>query len=198
MKLLTQEQHEYLVSIVKGRTSNECTEMLNQKFNLSLKISQIRAYKKNHNLTGDIDTRFKKGSVPLNKGCKVTSLEILERIRHTWFKKGQKARNHKPVGSERITVDGYVEVKVAEPNIWKLKHRLIWEEYHGELSKDMMISFINGDSTDCRIENLVVLNKQVNALFNTKFKTRQRTPELVAVANDIVQIKNRLKELRNE
>lgn len=197
MSLLTQEQHDYLASIIKGRTSNECTNMLNEKFNLNLRVSQVRTYKKNHNLTSDIVTRFQKGHVPSNKGC-VQKLppEVLERIKKGWFKKGQKALNHKPIGSERVTVDGYIEIKVAEPNVWKLKHRVVWEAHYGKIPKDKMISFINGDGTNCNIDNLIMIDKQINGMLNTRFKIKERPKELVAVVGDIVQIRNKLKELK--
>ena len=34
----------------------------------------------------------------------------------TWFKKGHIPANYRPVGSERVNADGYIEVKVADPN----------------------------------------------------------------------------------
>lgn len=199
MKLLSQEQHDYLVSIVKEHTSNECTEMLNKRFNLNLRVNQIRAYKKNHKLSGGIDTKFKKGHVPANKGKKQNfSLEVLERIKKGWFKKGQEAKNHRPVGSERVNIYGYVEIKVAEPNIWKLKHRFVWEEHHGEIPKGNIISFINGDSTDCRIENLIMIDNQINAVFNVELKAKERPLDVVDVVRDIVKIRNKIKELKHE
>ena len=44
------------------------------------------------------------------------------------FAKGNVPPNHRPVGSERISKDGYIEVKVAEPNKWRLKQRVVYEE----------------------------------------------------------------------
>ena len=37
--------------------------------------------------------------------------EAIERTKATRFKKGDKPGNHRKVGSERITVDGYIEIK---------------------------------------------------------------------------------------
>lgn len=194
MRLLTKEQHEYLVSINKGRTSNETTEMMNRKFNLNLKVSQIRCYRKNHNLTCGVVTRFEKGHVPMNKGTKVTSPEVLAKCSKTWFKKGHITHNRVSVGTEIIDSDGYRKVKIAEPNVWKFKHRLVWEQNRGEIPAGKMITFINGDRKDCRIENLILIDQQINSLLN-KINVKARSPELVAVVSDIVQIKNRLKEI---
>lgn len=39
--------------------------------------------------------------------------------------------NTKPVGTERKRADGYIWVKIAEPNTWKEKHVLLYESVHG-------------------------------------------------------------------
>lgn len=62
---------------------------------------------------------FPKGHQPMNKGRKQTeymSDAQIEKTKATRFKKGCIPKNHKEVGYERITRDGYIEVKTAEPN----------------------------------------------------------------------------------
>lgn len=103
-----------------------------------------------------IATRFHKGIPPPNKGKKV-SPEVYEKISPTMFKKGHTPVNHREVGSERINVDGYIEIKVAEPNRWKLKHRIIWEQVNGEIPKGYNVQFKNHNPQDCRIENLYLI-----------------------------------------
>ena len=102
--------------------------------------------------------RFKKGSIPPNKGKKM-SPEVYEKVKETMFKKGKSPVNHREVGSERINVDGYIEIKVAEPNRWKLKHRIIWEQVNGEIPKGYNVQFKNHNPLDCRIENLYLISK---------------------------------------
>lgn len=105
-----------------------------------------------------IAARFQKGSVPLNKGKKVSPY-VYSKMQPTMFKKGQRSHNHKEVGSERIDRDGYIMVKVAEPNRWRLKHRIIWEEVNGEIPKGYNVQFKNHNPLDCRIENLYMISK---------------------------------------
>lgn len=105
-----------------------------------------------------IAARFQNGSVPLNKGKKV-SPEIYAKMQPTMFKKGQSPVNHREVGSERINVDGYIEIKVAEPNRWRLKHRVIWEQVNGAIPKGFNVQFKNHNRKDCRIENLYLISK---------------------------------------
>ena len=105
-----------------------------------------------------IAARFQNGSVPLNKGKKV-SPEIYAKMQPTMFKKGQTPVNHRDVGSERVNVDGYIEIKVAEPNRWRLKHRVIWEQVNGSIPKGYNVQFKNHSRQDCRIENLYLISK---------------------------------------
>lgn len=102
--------------------------------------------------------RFTKGMIPRNKGKKMSS-DVYERCKGTMFKKGQKPVNFKPVGSERVNVDGYVEIKVANPRTWKLKHRVIWEEANGPIPPGYNVQFKNRNALDVRLENLYLISK---------------------------------------
>ena len=104
-----------------------------------------------------IASRFKKGHVPANKGKRM-SPEQYARCAGTMFKKGNVPKCHRPVGSERVNVDGYVEVKVAEPNKWRAKHRVEWEKAYGPIPKGCNIQFRNGNSQDIRLENLYMIS----------------------------------------
>ena len=103
-----------------------------------------------------IATRFHKGHTPPNKGKKV-SPEVYEKMSPTMFKNGHIPVNHREVGSERINADGYIEIKVAEPKRWRLKHRIIWEQVNGEIPKGYNVQFKNHNPQDCRIENLYLI-----------------------------------------
>lgn len=53
--LLSKEQSDYLVSIIKGRRVSEVTKMLNEHFGTSFTENQIDAYKHNHKLKSGIN-----------------------------------------------------------------------------------------------------------------------------------------------
>lgn len=105
-----------------------------------------------------IASRFPKGHVPANKGKKMPP-ELYARCSPTMFKKGHAPVNHRTVGSERVNVDGYVEVKVAEPNVWRPKHRIIWEQANGRIPAGYNVQFRNHNPLDCRLENLYLISR---------------------------------------
>lgn len=118
--------------------------------------------------------RFQKGHTPQNKGKKM-SPELYAKCAPTMFKKGNTPGNHRPVGSERVNKDGYIEVKVAEPNKWKCKHRIIWERVHGSIPKGFNIQFIDGNPQNCVIENLYIISRAEQ--LKTKNSLIARYPE---------------------
>ncbi len=103
-------------------------------------------------------TRFRKGSIPPNKGKRM-SPELYAKCAPTMFKKGNTPGNHRPVGSERVNVDGYIERKVAEPNKWECKHRIIWKQAHGDIPKGYNIQFKDGNPLNCTLENLYIISR---------------------------------------
>lgn len=139
---------------------------------------------------------FKKGHVPSNKGKKwdeYLSKEKQEAARSTCFKKGQMPKNHKPVGWERKTRDGYWEVKVAEPRTFKAKHRLLWEQHHGPIPKGVNIVFIDGNTDNITIENLRA--ETMEEKFNRCCSIHTRFPKEL---RELVQLKGALQRQLNK
>jgi hypothetical protein len=114
---------------------------------------------------GGRKTRFRKGTVPPNKGKKQTefmSKEAIEKTKATRFRKGLVPHNHKPIGYERINRDGYIEVKVRDEKYtrnFELKHRLIWEKHFGPIPESHNIQFKDGNKLNCKIENLYMISR---------------------------------------
>lgn len=102
--------------------------------------------------------RYQKGHSPANKGKKMT-LETYAKVSRTMFKKGHANKNHREIGSERVNRDGYIEVKVAEPNKWCCKHRIIWEEANGPIEKGYNVQFKDGNPSNCILENLYIISR---------------------------------------
>ena len=158
--MLDDKEKSYLKKIYKGRKCIEITQMINAKFGTNHTVTEIEGFKCRHHLKSGLDCTFKKGQVPVNKGKKwddYLTKEQQEEARKTCFKKGHRPKQHKEVGSERITIDGYLEVKVAEPNKWALKHRLVYEEVYGEIPKGMNLIFADGNKLNLDLDNLLLV-----------------------------------------
>lgn len=159
----TEEEHGFMAGFVPGHSYKEIQAAFTEKFGWEISIQQVNSYIANHHLNTDRTGRFEKGHVPVNKGKKGVCVAGSEK---GWFKKGHIPPNYRPVGSERINADGYVEVKVADPNKWELKHRVVWEAVNGKIPKGYIIIFRDNDSTNTDISNLMLVSRGTHAVMN--------------------------------
>ena len=80
----------------------------------------------------------------------------------TEFKKGHRPYNSVPVGSE-TTAPGYVKIKVAEPNVWRRRSSIVFEEAHGESPPEgWILRHIDGDPMNDALENLEPMPRSQN------------------------------------
>lgn len=159
----TKEQVDFIKENVLGRGNAELTTMFNAHFGLNLKVSQIKSFKHNKRWSSGLSGRFEKGFTPTNKGTK--GLYNVGGNR-TSFKKGERPRNFKPVGFERIDRDGYILVKVSDDGPWhkrsRHKHKVVWEEVNGPIPKGHCLIFLDRDKLNLSLKNLqLVTQKQL-------------------------------------
>lgn len=154
MHKFTTKQLDWLRSNSYGAWNNELTEQFNIYFGTCLKPNQIKACKKNHKIPSGLTGYFKPGSVPYNK-----VRHSAGGPEHSRFKKGHMPHNWLPVGTELVNTNGYVVVKVAEPNKWKPKHILIWEAANGPKSKGHVLLFGDRNKLNVTLENLVLITR---------------------------------------
>ena len=184
------EEKAYFMEIVPGRHYDEVLELMNAKFDYQFKKSQLSGAAKRYGVKTGFDGRFPKGNVPKNKGTKG-----LTGPNKTSFKKGQQAPNYRPVGSERITRDGYTEIKVADPNKWRLKHRVIWEEVNGPLPKGYALVFGDGDKRNFSLENLLLVSRAQLARLNQNHLI-QNDIELTKTAINVVDLMVKISKVK--
>lgn len=149
----TDEMKQFILDNYNGRYNQELADLFNQKFNTNITSRTIKSYKANNKLNSGLTGKFRKGQTPHNKGKKMPK-EVYGKVKHTMFAKGNVPPNHRPVGSERISKDGYIEVKVAEPNKWRLKQRVVYEEAKGKIPEGCPIIFLDGNKRNFDIDNL--------------------------------------------
>lgn len=127
---------------------------------------------------GDVgkDTRFKKGQTSHNKGKKGISYPGMQA---TQFKKGERrgvaAKLYKPIGTLRISKDGYLERKVNDDmppqKRWKAVHRIVWEQSNGAIPSGYIIVFKDGaktiDPSEITIDKLEMISFAENMSRNS-------------------------------
>lgn len=136
-------------------------------------------------------TMFKKGLIPYNKGKKQSeymSAEAIERNKATHFKKGHIPANTKYDGAERVNKYGYIEIRIRQGK-YVLKHRKIWEEYHGEIPKGHIIIFKDNNPKNCVIENLEMISRAENAIRNNNLPNYPRDLQKLDYARTLLKQK---------
>ena len=167
----TEEQFEFIKNNVVN-PEKKLVEMFNKKFDIKITVGILGNIKSKLGIkSGLIGGRFQKGIIPYTKGKKwneFMSEKGQQNCSKTWFKKGRISLNHRPVGSERINVYGYIEVKIEEPNKWKLKHRIIYEKANGKIPKKSKIIFLDGNKTNVNLDNLELITNEQSLIMNQK------------------------------
>lgn len=194
--MLSKEEEKYLKQIYKGRLCKDIANIINKKFDANHNEKEIERAKKKLGLRSGIDCTFKKGHETFNKGKKwddYLTKEQQEKAKKTCFKKGHKPKQHREIGSERITIDGYLEVKVAEPNKWALKHRLVYEEAYGKIPKGMKLVFADGNKLNLDLDNLLLVTDKELLLMNAK-KLIKEDKELTKSGLALTKLMNKMYE----
>lgn len=191
MHVWSNEEKEYLKEITPGNPHNEILELMNNKFEYQFSLSQIKGAIKRYKLNTGRTGRFEKGQVSWNKGTKG-----LTQANKTSFKKGNTPVNYKPVGSERITKDGYTEIKVEDPNKWRLKQQVVWEEHNGKIPKGSAVLFADGDKSNLCIENLILVTRKQLSTLN-RYNLIKPDAELTKTGINIANVISKINEVKN-
>lgn len=162
--LRDKEKLNYFKSIVPGHLNSEVIELYYQKYGIRMSKWQVHGLKKTYHLHSNVDTRFQ-------KGCKGSNY-------------------HKPIGSERKHGRAGILVKVAEPNVWQLKHRYIYEQHYGKIPSNKMVIFLDGDRNNYSIDNLKLVDKDTHLIAIRK--------ELYSKDKDLTETGILLSELINK
>lgn len=162
-KHYTDEHIDFLRKIAKGKTRQDITNRFNKKFNQNRTVRAIGSQLSRHKIRTGMQghaTQFKKGHKTWNKGMKqedFLSKGQINRSKKTRFKRGNVPYTRQEVGTERVNEHGFVEMKIKQPNVWKLKHRHVWEEANGEIPYRHVIMFKDRNKKNCALDNLVMV-----------------------------------------
>lgn len=195
----SEEEINFIKSIVKGRDTKTIANLVNEKFNLNLQPSQIQTFKNNHNLKSEIDTRFLKGHVPVNKGTKGIC-----KANRTSFKKGNIPANRKPIGSERVDKrDGSILIKVQDGNLtknWMSKSRYVYEQAYGKIPKGYKVIFADKNNQNFDLDNLILVSSAEELIMNRRklIKNDKELTKTGAVIAKVIDKVNKINEKDNK
>ncbi len=199
--VFTDEIKAFIAENYKKLTKPEILKIIHSDFNAPhITIGQLQRYYFVNDLKSGIN--FQGATAGWNKGIKMKP-STYEKCSATMFKKGHIPLNKKPIGSERVNVDGYVEIKVTESGNWKLKHRYVYEQHHNvKLGRNDIVTFLDGNPLNCDIENLVKVDRNILKIMNQKFSDLNIgnvdiKKAIISLANNIQglnKVKNKKKE----
>lgn len=180
--IYTDAEKEFLREFVPGHSYKEIRDAFEEKFGWPISLMQVQSSIKRYRLNTGRTGYFKKGQVAYNKGKKMP-VDIYEKCKGTMFRKGQLPINYRPVGSERINVDGYIEIKIKDPRTWRLKHNVVYEEHYGKIPNEHVVIFLNGDKLDTDISNLKLIKRSELLIMNRNGLMSNNSEVTMAASN---------------
>lgn len=150
-----------------------------------------------------VDGRFQKGLTPWNKG---TSYVAGGRSAETRFKPGVRqgvaVKLYKPIGSERLSKDGYLERKINDnmppQKRWRAVHLIEWEAINGPLPAGHAIAFKDGDKTNRAPDNLELITRAELMRRNTYHRYPKEIARVVQLRGAITRQINKRERKSNE
>ncbi len=152
-------------------------------------------------LTGR-DGRYSPGQEPPNKGKRMPYNPNSAR---TQFKKGNLPHNTRYLGHERVSVDGYVEISIDEPNPhtgyerrYVLKHRWLWEKANGPVPEGHALKCLDGDRLNTDPSNWMAIPRAMLPRLSGRFgRDYDKAPaELKPTIMAVSKLEHRAAELR--
>lgn len=188
----TDEQEQYLVAHYATTSNAELAEALGKK-NADrvmakaslLGLKKSRQFLKESCQQRENSGKFKKGMTLHNKGKKLSE-ETKAKLVKTMFKSGNRPHNTLQVGAETQDKDGYVMVKVAEPNVWQYKHHVAYGE---PVPTGHKVIFLDGNKYNFERDNLQLVS---NAELMSKNTMHRYPPELVRLLKTLNKLKKRV------
>jgi len=190
--LYSEDEKQFLKINVTGKSYQEITDLFNARFGLDLSSKTIGGALKRYDLKNGRNGCFTKGHEPANKGIKGTHCS-----QTTEFRKGHVPANYKPIGTEQLKSDGYIWVKVAEPNIWKQKHRIMWEKANGKLEAGSRLIFADGDHSNTNLDNLILLT-QAELLTANRQGLLYKDPDLTRTGTIVAKVITKAWEVKHD
>lgn len=193
----TEEMDAFLREKAPYLPQREAMSRFKDRFGIELTLCQYK--NKKHKLGIKKVTRNAGWFTGINGGFKNEEhkRKFIERGKATRFKKGQIPHNAigKELGRERVSKDGYIEVKVKEHHTpgkndtYRCKHLIIWEREHRQrVPKNHAVLFADHNKRNFDPDNLVLVSRR-NLLMINRLGLEYYDRESLEVAVMIAEIR---------
>lgn len=136
----------------------------------------------------------------IDNGIKRSKIELFnirsrlaKRFNSSHFKKGHVPHNANYDGHERITKDGYIEIRVVKGE-YQLKHRVEWELLHGKVPDGYCLKCKSEDIKNTDPSNWKLITRIENMIRNSKYQYPEEFIPTVVLVN---QLKNKINTTEN-
>ncbi|HXU28139.1 MAG TPA: HNH endonuclease signature motif containing protein [Bacteroidia bacterium] len=202
-KIWTKKEDNYL-------RKNICTKPyveLANELNTTLSSIKNRLFKLGLKLPDSIREvrssigRFREGHISFNKGRKQSEYmdkKAIARTKKTRFKKGNLPHNTKANGVISIRPDKrgvkyqFIRTSLSK---WLPLHRYNWEKEKGEIPPGMIIRFKDGNTMNCEVSNLELINRSQHMSKNT---IHRYSPELKSTIRLVHKLNRTITKKTNE
>lgn len=201
-KIYTSEVVEFIKENYIGHDNIELANLINERFNLNLTNTAIQMFKTNYKRRYGIDLSsginrgcMKKGNIPWNKGTKG-----LCKPNSGCFKKGNISANNVPIGTERKSKSGYIEIKVRDAcgnNNWELKQRYIYEQNYGKIPPKHKVIFADGNIYNFELDNLILVSNGEELKMN-QYGLRANDKDITKAGSNLAKYICKIGKLKNE
>ncbi|MCL5990557.1 MAG: HNH endonuclease [Bacteroidetes bacterium] len=210
-KIWTEKEIAFIKANYETMTAIELADVFTDRYNnvtraqVKNKIYKLRLHKTTNK------GQFKKGQISLNKGKKGTHYSPA-----TEFKKGHLPHNTKADGVISIRLshrnDNPIPYKWIRVSLrkWELLHRYLWIQRYGKIPKGYNIIFKNGNTLDCRLNNLAMVSRDEHLQMNHKYHSSDgwiastlshKNPELkklIMKNPELIELKRKQLELQRK
>lgn len=148
----------------------------NARFGRDVSAVNLHALRKRKGWRTGRTGKFEKGQEPPNKGkvCPEGQGGRHPNARRTQFQKGQRSgvaeRLYKPIGTERLSQEGYRERKINDDfptqSRWRAVHLIEWEALHGPLPEGYCLKCLSDDKQNADPSNWEAIPRAILPTLN--------------------------------
>lgn len=149
--------------------------------------------------------QFVKGQEPMNKGKKMPYHPNSAATRFRKGYRGGKAlENYKPIGTERMSKDGYLERKAHDgmplQSRWRAVHLINWEAANGPIPDGHCLKCLDGNKANCDPANWKLISRAMLPRLSGRWRLGydEAPDELKPAVLAVAELEQKARELKGK